>query len=31
MTDASKNSLIAAKNNRIKKLEEENNRLKVNY
>ena len=28
MTDASKDSLIAAKNNRIKKLEEENKRLK---
>lgn len=28
MTDASKDSLIAAKNNRIKKLEEENTRLK---
>jgi hypothetical protein len=29
MTDASKDSLIAAKNNRIKKLEEENKRLKA--
>ena len=28
MTDASKDSLIAAKNNRIKKLEEANERLK---
>ena len=28
MTDASKDSLIASKNNRIKKLEEENKRLK---
>ena len=28
MTDASKDALIAAKNNRIKKLEEENKRLK---
>lgn len=28
MTDASKDSLIAAKNNRIKKLEEENKCLK---
>ena len=28
MTDANKDSLIAAKNNRIKKLEEENKRLK---
>ncbi|WP_051758171.1 DUF6262 family protein [Rossellomorea vietnamensis] len=28
LTDASKDSLIAAKNNRIKKLEEENKRLK---
>jgi hypothetical protein len=28
MTDASKDSLIGAKNNRIKKLEEENKRLK---
>jgi len=28
MTDASKDTLIAAKNNRIKKLEEENKRLK---